>query len=110
MRPSTTSTGTRVRWRSIISAPTPRSGTRCCAEPFRAAQPSTGLCFISPRRICPFGGIGPSGIGAYHGEFGFQTFSHRKGVFLQSRLSGARFLYPPFGRLTDLMLKVLSRG
>jgi coniferyl-aldehyde dehydrogenase len=58
----------------------------------------------------PFGGIGPSGIGAYHGEFGFQTFSHRKGVFLQSRLSGARFLYPPFGRLTDLMLKVLSRG
>ena len=36
----------------------------------------------------PFGGIGPSGIGAYHGEFGFQTFSHRKGVFLQSRLNG----------------------
>ena len=33
----------------------------------------------------PFGGIGASGIGAYHGEFGFQTFSHRKGVFLQSR-------------------------
>jgi coniferyl-aldehyde dehydrogenase len=58
----------------------------------------------------PFGGIGPSGIGAYHGEFGFQTFSHRKGVFLQRRLNAARFLYPPFGRLTDLMLKVLKRG
>jgi coniferyl-aldehyde dehydrogenase len=58
----------------------------------------------------PFGGIGPSGIGAYHGEFGFQTFSHRKGVFLQSRLAGTRLLYPPFGRLTDLMLKVLNRG
>ncbi len=58
----------------------------------------------------PFGGIGPSGIGAYHGEFGFQTFSHRKGVFLQSRLSGARFLYPPFGRITNLMLKFLTRG
>src|SRR5208282_3783898 len=29
----------------------------------------------------PFGGVGASGIGAYHGEFGFQTFSHRKGVF-----------------------------
>ena len=26
----------------------------------------------------PFGGVGPSGIGAYHGEYGFQTFSHRK--------------------------------
>ncbi len=55
----------------------------------------------------PFGGVGASGIGAYHGEFGFQTFSHRKGVFLQSRLSGTRFLRPPFGRLTDLMLKFL---
>ena len=58
----------------------------------------------------PFGGIGHSGIGAYHGEFGFQTFSHRKGVFLQSRLSGARFLYPPFGRITDLTLKFLMCG
>ena len=58
----------------------------------------------------PFGGVGASGIGAYHGEFGFHTFSHRKGVFLQSRLNGSRFLYPPFGRLTDLMLKILKRG
>jgi coniferyl-aldehyde dehydrogenase len=58
----------------------------------------------------PFGGIGPSGIGAYHGEFGFQTFSHRKGVFLQSRVNGTRFLYPPFGRIADLMLKFLRRG
>jgi len=58
----------------------------------------------------PFGGIGPSGIGAYHGEFGFQTFSHRKGVFLQSRINGARLLYPPFGWLTNLILKILKRG
>ncbi len=58
----------------------------------------------------PFGGIGPSGIGAYHGEFGFQTFSHRKGVFLQSRINGARFLYPPFGWIANLMIKILSRG
>jgi coniferyl-aldehyde dehydrogenase len=69
-----------------------------------------GTLFHFAAENLPFGGIGPSGIGAYHGEFGFQTFSHRKGVFLQSRLSGARFLHPPFGRLTDLMLKVLSRG
>jgi coniferyl-aldehyde dehydrogenase len=58
----------------------------------------------------PFGGVGASGIGAYHGEFGFQTFSHRKGVFLQSRFSGTRLLRPPFGRITDLMLKFLRRG
>src|SRR6266851_4487461 len=55
----------------------------------------------------PFGGIGASGIGAYHGEIGFQTFSHRKGVFLQSRFNGAKFLRPPFGRITALMLKLL---
>jgi coniferyl-aldehyde dehydrogenase len=55
----------------------------------------------------PFGGIGASGMGAYHGEFGFQTFSHRKGVFLQSRHNGARFLRPPFGWVTNLLLKVL---
>jgi len=57
----------------------------------------------------PFGGVGASGIGAYHGEFGFQTFSHRRGVFLQSRFSGTRFLRPPFGRITDLMLRFLRR-
>jgi coniferyl-aldehyde dehydrogenase len=55
----------------------------------------------------PFGGIGASGIGAYHGEIGFQTFSHRKGVFLQSRFNGAKFLRPPFGRITALVLKLL---
>lgn len=57
----------------------------------------------------PFGGVGASGIGAYHGEFGFQTFSHRKGVFLQSRFNASRFLQPPFGRVADLMLKFLKR-
>src|SRR5579863_3597874 len=57
----------------------------------------------------PFGGVGASGIGAYHGEFGFQTFSHRRAVFLQSRFNGARLLYPPFGRSTDLVLRLLGR-
>jgi acyl-CoA reductase-like NAD-dependent aldehyde dehydrogenase len=55
----------------------------------------------------PFGGIGPSGMGAYHGEFGFQTFSHRKGVFLQSRINGTGMLRPPFGRAANAMLKFL---
>jgi len=55
----------------------------------------------------PFGGIGPSGMGAYHGEFGFQTFSHRKGVFIQSRINGAGMLRPPFGRAANTVLKFL---
>ena len=55
----------------------------------------------------PFGGIGPSGMGAYHGEYGFQTFSHRKGVFLQSRYSAASLLRPPYGKVASAMKKIL---
>jgi coniferyl-aldehyde dehydrogenase len=55
----------------------------------------------------PFGGIGPSGMGAYHGEYGFQTFSHRKGVFLQSRYNAASLLRPPYGKVADAMKKIL---
>ena len=55
----------------------------------------------------PFGGIGPSGMGAYHGEYGFQTFSHRKGVFLQSRYNAASLLRPPYGKVADAIKKIL---
>jgi len=55
----------------------------------------------------PFGGIGASGMGAYHGLAGFETFSHRKGVFVQGRFSAARFLRPPFGFVSKAMLKML---
>ena len=45
----------------------------------------------------PFGGIGPSGMGAYHGREGFCTFSHAKCAFLQSRLTLTSLLVPPYG-------------
>jgi coniferyl-aldehyde dehydrogenase len=57
----------------------------------------------------PFGGVGPSGQGAYHGEFGFRTFSHEKPVFIQSRLNGASLLYPPYGKRFEYMLNLLRR-
>lgn len=44
----------------------------------------------------PFGGVGASGMGHYHGEYGFRTFSKEKPVFFQSRFSGASVVYPPF--------------
>jgi len=72
------------------------------------ASINTTLFHIAVENL-PFGGVGASGIGAYHGEFGFATFSHRKGVFVQSRLNAARFLQPPFNRLTDMMLRFLLR-
>jgi coniferyl-aldehyde dehydrogenase len=55
----------------------------------------------------PFGGVGASGMGAYHGEYGFQTFSHRKGVFLQSRYNAAHLIRPPFGRVAGLMRQIM---
>jgi coniferyl-aldehyde dehydrogenase len=49
----------------------------------------------------PFGGVGPSGMGSYHGLQGFLTFSHAKSVLLQSRLAGTKMLNPPYGGLAD---------
>lgn len=47
----------------------------------------------------PFGGVGPSGMGAYHGEDGFRTFSHAKAVFKQATFNPAEKLglRPPYG-------------
>ena len=53
----------------------------------------------------PFGGVGNSGMGAYHGEWGFQTFSHRKGNLDRPTRPDPRFVYPPYGRLTQKLLR-----
>ena len=55
----------------------------------------------------PFGGVGPSGMGAYHGVEGFRTFSHAKSVFSQSRFSAISLLRPPYGPRFDRMMKFL---
>lgn len=46
----------------------------------------------------PFGGVGPSGMGNYHGHEGFKTFSHARAVFAKSRVNAARLIYPPYGK------------
>lgn len=57
----------------------------------------------------PFGGIGASGIGAYHGESGFLAFSHQKAVFTQPRRALGWMLYPPYGKRFEAVLKLLKR-
>ena len=57
----------------------------------------------------PFGGIGGSGYGAYHGERSFRTFSHGKSVFTQPRVAAARLLYPPYGRMFERTLALLKK-
>jgi coniferyl-aldehyde dehydrogenase len=56
----------------------------------------------------PFGGVGESGSGAYHGETGFIRFSHEKPVFTEHLLSGTPLLRPPFGCLFSLTLRALK--
>lgn len=57
----------------------------------------------------PFGGVGASGMGAYHGHEGFRTMSHAKGIFTQPRLNGADVIRPPFGKLFERVLAYLLR-
>jgi len=57
----------------------------------------------------PFGGIGESGMGHYHGYEGFLTFSKLRPVFRQSRFSTIALLAPPYGKLADRMISFLIR-
>jgi coniferyl-aldehyde dehydrogenase len=57
----------------------------------------------------PFGGIGASGMGRYHGVDGFEAFSHKRGVFVQRRFAPLGLVRPPYGaaarRLIDALLR-----
>jgi len=57
----------------------------------------------------PFGGVGASGMGHYHGYEGFITFSKLRPVFYQARFSAMKFLAPPYGKLAERMLGFLTR-
>lgn len=52
----------------------------------------------------PFGGIGPSGMGAYHGHEGFLTFSHAKSVLSKPRLNSGKLAYAPYGKMIHKMI------
>ena len=55
----------------------------------------------------PFGGIGPSGMGHYHGREGFLTFSKAKSVFAKQRFNAARLVYPPYGKWWQKLIYAL---
>jgi acyl-CoA reductase-like NAD-dependent aldehyde dehydrogenase len=57
----------------------------------------------------PFGGVGPSGMGRYHGREGFETFSNTKGVFRQSRINGMGLFSPPYGKRFEALVRLLLR-
>lgn len=56
----------------------------------------------------PFGGVGHSGQGSYHGHFGFKAFSHERSVLRQGRFSLISFYFPPYGTVrSKLAFKLL---
>ena len=82
-------------------------------ERFISGTTSGGVCindvmFHMLQKDLPFGGIGPSGMGAYHGIEGFRTFSHAKAVYRQTkRFNVAKLagLLPPYGETTEKSIR-----
>ena len=57
----------------------------------------------------PFGGVGPSGMGHYHGREGFETFSKMRPVFYQAGFSAMQFMRPPYGKFATRVFDTLAR-
>jgi aldehyde dehydrogenase (NAD+) len=55
----------------------------------------------------PFGGVGTSGTGAYHGRWGFETFSHRKAVLRRTTRPDPSIAYPPYTRLKQKLMRMV---
>ncbi|MCV7402695.1 aldehyde dehydrogenase family protein [Mycobacterium fragae] len=93
--------------RFVNSRPKPLSAylftkTRAVRERVIKEVPAGGmlvnhLAFQVSTAKLPFGGVGSSGMGAYHGRFGFEEFSHRKSVLTKpTRPDLSKFIYPPY--------------
>ena len=64
-----------------------------------------GTIFHVSNPELPFGGVGPSGMGAYHGRFGFETFSHLRAVHERSTKLDPSMMYPPFTEKKEALLR-----
>jgi aldehyde dehydrogenase (NAD+) len=65
----------------------------------------TQLHVLAPQ--LPFGGVGNSGMGTYHGEWGFHTFSHRKAILVTRSKPDVKMIYPPYSKRTVKLLRRL---
>ena len=66
-------------------------------------------CWHVAQENLPFGGVGASGSGAYHGETGFLTFTKEKPVLHQAAYNGLTLFRPPYGRRFDALIALLKR-
>lgn len=58
----------------------------------------------------PFGGVGNSGIGAYHGVHSFELFSHKRGVYINKLGWNIKQIFPPFSKKNENLIRKLFRG
>jgi len=58
----------------------------------------------------PFGGVGESGMGSYHGKFSFDAFTHKKAVVYRSFVGDASVRYPPYTLGKLRLMKALITG
>jgi aldehyde dehydrogenase (NAD+) len=72
-----------------------------------AAINDTVIQFASP--YLPFGGVGSSGIGRYHGKSSFETFSNVRGVMVKSNLLDLFLRYPPYNKVKEMAFKLFMR-
>ncbi|MFH0841552.1 MAG: aldehyde dehydrogenase family protein [Bacteroidota bacterium] len=72
-----------------------------------AAINDTVIQFASP--YLPFGGVGSSGMGRYHGKSSFETFSNERGVMVKSNLIDLFLRYPPYSKLKEKAFKLFMR-
>ncbi len=86
------------------------SSSDAAAERVENETSSGGVCInhavvqIQPNNL-PFGGVGPSGMGAYHGKAGFDSFSHRKPVVTKPTRPDPKLLYPPYTSLKERIIR-----
>jgi aldehyde dehydrogenase (NAD+) len=86
------------------------SESDAAAERVQNETSSGGVCVnhtllhITPSTL-PFGGVGPSGMGAYHGKAGFDAFSHRKSVMTKPTRPDPKLLYPPYTNLKEKIIR-----
>ena len=74
---------------------------------------SGGACinnclFHAGNPYLPFGGVGESGIGAYHGFHGFECFSHKKGVLKTATWIDIPLIYAPYGNKINILRKIMK--
>jgi aldehyde dehydrogenase (NAD+) len=86
------------------------TGSSATADRIVATTSSGGVCVNATMLHLgvpglPFGGVGESGQGSYHGAWGFETFSHRKAVLTKPTRLDPPFTYPPFGKWKERLIR-----